>query len=139
MVLDQPTAPSQEGSVVKMPRSEPIWLKTPEDHDYPAAASYLELLYPRKKVLTLVADLRKAKITKYKAKDIFRASRLSLLGVSNSHVERDRQKIKQAVPLSPILLVRPADNGMVIIADGYHRLCAVYSFDEDARIPCKIV
>jgi hypothetical protein len=27
----------------------------------------------------------------------------------------------------------------VIIADGYHRLCAVYSVDEDALIPCKIV
>jgi hypothetical protein len=27
----------------------------------------------------------------------------------------------------------------VIIADGYHRLCAVYSIDEDAVIPCKIV
>jgi hypothetical protein len=22
---------------------------------------------------------------------------------------------------------------------GYHRLCAVYKFDEDAMIPCKIV
>jgi hypothetical protein len=27
----------------------------------------------------------------------------------------------------------------LIIADGYHRLCAVYKFDEDAVIPCKIV
>jgi hypothetical protein len=25
-----------------------------------------------------------------------------------------------------------------VVADGYHRLCAVYSFDEDAVIPCKI-
>jgi len=29
-------------------------------------------------------------------------------------------------------------NGKVIIADGYHRLCAVYSYDENAVIPCKI-
>ena len=29
--------------------------------------------------------------------------------------------------------------GIVIIADGYHRLCAVYAFDEEAVIPCKIV
>jgi len=27
----------------------------------------------------------------------------------------------------------------VIVADGYHRLCAVYQIDEDAWIPCKIV
>ena len=30
-------------------------------------------------------------------------------------------------------------NCKVVIADGYHRLCAVYSFDEDVLIPCKIV
>ncbi len=29
--------------------------------------------------------------------------------------------------------------GRLIIADGYHRLCAVYKFDEDAMIPCRIV
>jgi hypothetical protein len=38
-----------------------------------------------------------------------------------------------------LLLVRDNANGKVIIADGYHRLCAVYSLDEDAVIPCKIV
>ncbi len=73
----------------------------------------------------------------FKAKDIFRASGLSLLGTSNSHVEKDREKISAGRKLSPILLVR--DGGKVVIADGYHRLCAVYSFDEDALIPCKIV
>ncbi len=75
----------------------------------------------------------------FKAKDIFRASGLSLLGVSNSHVERDRKKITAGKSLSPLLLVRDSANGKVIIADGYHRLCAVYSCDEDAVIPCKIV
>jgi hypothetical protein len=30
-------------------------------------------------------------------------------------------------------------HGKIVIADGYHRPCAVYSFDEDADIPCKIV
>jgi len=37
------------------------------------------------------------------------------------------------------LLVRDTTNGKVIIADGYHRLCAVYSIDEDALIACCIV
>ena len=61
-----------------------------------------------------------------------------MLGVSNSHVERDRKKIKRGEPLSPILLVRDTANGKVVIADGYHRLCALYTFDEDALIRCKI-
>jgi hypothetical protein len=61
------------------------------------------------------------------------------LGVSNSHVEHDREKVLAGQSLSPLLLVRATNNQKVIIADGYHRLCAVYSFDEDALIPCKIV
>jgi hypothetical protein len=35
--------------------------------------------------------------------------------------------------------VRSSRTSKVIIANGYHRLCAVYGFDEDALIPCKIV
>ncbi|MGZ5786095.1 MAG: hypothetical protein ACXWJM_09255 [Ramlibacter sp.] len=116
-----------------------IWLDAPEDHDYPAAASYLTLLRPADATGELVRQLRAAPVTGFKAKDIFRASGLSLLGVSNSHVEKDRQKIKEAKPLSPLLLVRDPAQGRVIVADGYHRMCAVYSVDEDAVIPCKIV
>jgi hypothetical protein len=85
-----------------------------------------------------VTRLKRAVISQFKAKDIFRASGLSLLGVSNSHVEKDRAKIETGNELSPLLLIRDALRGRVIIADGYHRLCAVYSFDEDAVIPCKI-
>jgi hypothetical protein len=115
------------------------WLDAPEDKDYPAAASYLCLLMPEAKAQALVKQLQGAPITRFKAKDIFRASTLSLLGVSNSHVEKDRKKIEAGKPLSPILLVRDGVPGRLVIADGYHRLCAVYSINEDALIPSKIV
>ena len=115
------------------------WLPDAEDEDYPAAASYLNLLYDEQAVAKYVDQLRKASVWKYKAKDVFRASGLPLLGTSNSHVEHDQKKILAGKPLSPILLVRTPSNLTVIIADGYHRMCAVYSFDEDASIPCKIV
>jgi len=115
------------------------WLPNPEDHDYPAALSYLSLIYDEKTAKKYVADLRAASVSTFKAKDIFRASRLSLLGSGNSHVEKDISKIKNGSKVSPLLLVRDSSNGKVVIADGYHRLCAVYSFDEDALIPCKIV
>jgi hypothetical protein len=114
------------------------WLNKPEDHDYPAALAYLSLLYNEKIAASQVDKLKRASISEFKAKDIFRASGLSLLGVSNSHVEQDRQKIQSGGELSPLLLIRDPANGKVIIADGYHRLCAVYSFDEDAVVPCKI-
>ena len=115
------------------------WLSKPETHDYPAAASYLSLIFDEKKTTDVVEKLETAPITHFKAKDIFRASGLSLLGISNLHVERDAKKIKKGVSLSPILLVRQPTLGRVLIADGYHRLCAVYQFNEDALIPCQIV
>ncbi len=115
------------------------WLDEPEEHDYPAAESYLSLMYDQATAAIIVKKLRQAHISQFKAKDIFRASGLSLLGVSNSHVEKDRKKILAGRRLSPLLLVRSHERARVIIADGYHRMCSVYSFDEDALIPCKIV
>ena len=115
------------------------WLAEPEVHDYPAAESFLKLLFDDKTVASLLESLKRNPITSFKAKDIFRASGLSLLGISNSHVEKDLRKIREGTKLSPLLLVRHRDHAKVIIADGYHRLCAVYSVDEDAVIPCKIV
>jgi hypothetical protein len=115
------------------------WRSEAEGHDYPAAKSYLSLLYPADEVRGMIARLKGAPVVKFMAKDIFRASRLSLLGVSNAHVQRDREKIREGQDLSPILLVRDGKNGVLVIADGYHRLCAVYEIDEDALIPCKII
>ena len=115
------------------------WFDQPEEHNYPAAESYLALLFEEKTVADYVKRLRQARMSKFKAKDIFRASGLSLLGVSNHHVERDRRKILDGTKLSPLLLVRDTGRSKLIIADGYHRLCSVYQFDEDAWIPCKIV
>jgi len=115
------------------------WLKRPEPDNYPAALSYLCLIFDEAKAKKLVQRLRAARITRFKAKDIFRASGLSLLGISNQHVVKDQKKISAGKALSPILLVRDEVHRRVVIADGYHRLCAVYSFDEDADIPCQIV
>jgi len=115
------------------------WLETPEEHNYPAAESYLSLIYDSQTAASLTQQLKQAPVSKFKAKDIFRASGLSLLGVSNSHVEKDRKKILAGHALSPLLLVRGKSNGKVVIADGYHRVCSVYGFDEDTVIPCKIV
>ncbi|GFE60652.1 hypothetical protein [Geobacter sp. AOG2] len=115
------------------------WLPIPEEKNYPAAESYLSLIYDEKTTEAVVSKLKTAPVSTFKAKDIFRASGLSLLGISNSQVEKDRGKIEDGKPLSPILLVRESSNGKVIVADGYHRMCAVYSLSEDELIPCKIV
>lgn len=115
------------------------WLAEVEEHNYPAAKSYLSLIYPDQTAAELVTRLRAAGLAEFKAKDVFRASGLSLLGVSNSHVVKNNTKIANGTGLSPLLLVRDAARGRVVVADGYHRMCAVYGFDEDAMIRCKII
>jgi hypothetical protein len=115
------------------------WLTDVQAHDFPAAGSYLSLIYDEKKVAAIVAKLKKAPVVQFKAKDIFRASTLSLLGISNWHVEKDRVKIRRKMSLAPLLLVRDKRNGKVVIADGYHRLCAIYETNEDVVVSCRIV
>jgi disulfide oxidoreductase YuzD len=115
------------------------WQSEPQKHDYSAAASYLSLTMGPQASKNVVKKLERAEMTQFAAKDIFRASMLSLLGVSNSHVEKDRTRIIRHERLSPLLLFRDQRDGKLAIADGYHRLCAVYTFDEDAMIPCKII
>ncbi len=120
-------------------KTEINWLSEPEAHNYPAALSYLSLIYDEQTAIGYVDNLKQAKLSEFKAKDIFRASNLSLLGISNTQVKKNQLKIQSGNQLSPILLVRDSVNGKVIVADGYHRLCAIYTYDEDAVIPCKIV
>ncbi len=122
-----------------MKKTKIKWHRKPQKHDYLAAQSYLSLLFPPRVAKALALKLKRAGIGEFAAKDIFRASGLALLGGSNSHVDRDRTLIIEKQPISPLLLCRDTEHGKVIIADGYHRLCAVYTFDEDAMIPCQII
>lgn len=123
----------------KRNKKEINWLKEPAKHNYPSAESYLSLIFEPKIASKLVRKLEVATITKFKARDIFRASGLPLLGISQHQIEHNLKKIEKEESLSPILLVRDEDHRKVIIADGYHRLCAVYHHNDNMEIPCKIV
>jgi len=117
------------------------WKHEPDDHDYPAAESYLNLVVPGEVAARLVTALKASELEHFKAKDILRASRLPLLDRKNFHVASDLQKVARGQKLSPILLVRGrlGSDEPLTIADGYHRVCASYALDEDADIPCRIV
>ena len=115
------------------------WKTEPEEHDYPAAYSYLCLHFDENIAASIVDKLKKAKMTSFKAKDIFRASGLPLLGISNSHVSANIKKIKNGKKLSPLLLVRYGNDNKMFIADGYHRIVGSYTFSEDSDVPAKIV
>jgi hypothetical protein len=126
------------------PRTAPEvnWLDGAEEHDFPAAASYLSLLADASLVETLVGRLRSGAATEhFKAKDLLRAAGLPLLPPTNPHVASDLAKVAKGAALSPILLVRgDLARGLPLqIADGYHRVCACYHTDENLDLPAVLV
>jgi len=78
------------------------WKREPEDHDYPAATSYLSLLVGAEAATKLVRKLQKQDVLVHRAaKDLLRASRLQLSGTDDSEVAADLKKIKGG-PSSPL-------------------------------------
>lgn len=114
-----------------------LWMKEPEDHDFPAALDYLELLFTQNEAQKIVGKLKEAPTIIKKSKDILRASKLALLPETNIHVKENLKKVEKNKKLSPILLVRGQHE--LIIADGYHRLCCSYYLTEDLEVPCRLV
>lgn len=116
------------------------WQLEPDQHDFPAAGTYLSLICDAATVQKLVELLQGAPSTIYQAKDLLRASGLALLDKNNAHVEKDLDKVKSGRKLSPVLLVRGnvAKRRPLVVADGYHRICASYWLDENAPIPCRV-
>jgi hypothetical protein len=117
------------------------WGEEPDEHDYPAAASFLSLICDPSEVRRLVTALKAAPIVHHQAKDLLRASELALLPADNFHVAGDLTKIARGEPLSPVLLMRgDFRRGVPLtIADGYHRVCASYHVNENVDIPCHLV
>lgn len=116
------------------------WLDAPEEHDYPAAVDYLNLVADSRLIDTVVDGLRAATTSRHKAKDVLRAAQLPLLPAENVHVAKDLAKVEAGQALSPILMVRGdlGANRPLVIADGYHRLCAAYLCDENTEIPARL-
>jgi hypothetical protein len=114
------------------------WSKRPITEDYAAALDYLGLIFPAPQAKRLVNHLRNARPIKRAAKDLMRASSLPLLPPEDAAVAKDLKKIQKGKSLSPILLVQgDASKGApLIVADGYHRICAAYHEDESAVVMC---
>jgi hypothetical protein len=116
------------------------WKHEPDEHDYPAAVDYLSLIVAPATAKAIGKSLQKAALDIHKAKDLLRASGLPLLPPDNVHVAKDLAKIKKGVKLSPVLLVRGdvAAGWPLIVADGYHRVCASCHVAEDEDVPCRM-
>ena len=123
-----------------MARKNRLWKKKPESKDFDAARSFLSLIYPGDGAQKLVNAMRKAKPVEHAAKDLLRASGLPLLPRGEVHVEDDLKKLHAGEPLAPVLLVQGdfSHQRALVVADGYHRVCAICYFDEDAPVRCRI-
>jgi hypothetical protein len=117
------------------------WQSEPDAHDFPSAKTYLSLIAEPSLAEKLMKLLEDAPTSTYEAKDLLRASRLPLLEETNKHVASDLDKVKRGDKLSPILLVRGhfVKDRDLVVADGYHRICASYWLNENSLIPCRIV
>ena len=121
--------------------THPTWLDKPDAEHYAAAATYLSLIADDATVTGLIALFEKAPAVMFQAKDLLRASGLTALPMTSSHVSRDIGKILAGTPLSPVLLVRGEirTRAALVVADGYHRICACHALDENAEVACRIV
>ncbi len=117
------------------------WASEPESKDYKAATAYLSLVFAESRARRLVSRLKRAPTIEMKPKDLERASGEKLLPPDDPDVSSKERKERNRGRLSPVLLVRGdvAAGRPLVIADGYHRICASYYVDRDAPIPCRIV
>lgn len=124
-----------------MTKEKVTWSKDPALEDFTAAQSYLSLLCSPVRARALVTQLRHAKTISHEAKDLLRASGLTLLPKEDSHVAADLERIHDGKALSPVLLIQGdlRRGSRLIIADGYHRVCASCHFNEDSKIACRLV
>jgi hypothetical protein len=116
------------------------WRKKPEKEDYPAAQAYLSLAFNQAVATRLVKKLRRAKVKKMPARDILRAAHTPMAEVKAFDWASQRRDIKKGRRFSPILLIcgGHSDGEGLVIADGFHRLCAAFAADQDAVVLFKI-
>jgi hypothetical protein len=117
------------------------WRRRPQAADLDAASKFLALVNSASQTKALIGALRRNEVVHHAAKDLLRASGLPLLARDEPQVAADLKRVRKGKPLSPVLLIA-GDMGAGIpltVADGYHRICAVCYFNEDAPVSCRLV
>jgi hypothetical protein len=115
------------------------WLEEPEEKDYLAAESFLSMVLAPSALSQTIAALRTAPLGHWAAKDLLRAAGLPPLKPKQSaEVAEKLKKIKNGIPISPVLLIGGIRDYLVI-GDGYHRASAAYQVDEDAQVPGRLL
>ena len=122
----------------KQPTPSITWQDDAPPSDYEAAGHYLALVDVQKNIDQALADLKAGAIVEYKATDLLRAAQLIVPKADDRPTREQIKKIRRGDPVSPVLLVRVPTLKKVIIADGFHRICAAYRIDPDVVLHCKL-
>jgi len=109
-------------------------------HYHSAAVDYLSLSAPPALAVALADELVRSDLVTHRANDLLRASGLALLGKDDTRVAKNLKKLKRGETLAPVMLIRGdlRTGRALVVADGYHRICASYHIDEDLDIFCRI-
>jgi len=124
--------------VAKQQTPSITWQDDANPDDYEAAGHYLALVDNQKNIDKTLADLKAGTIVEYKATDLLRAAQLIVPKADDRPTREQIKKIKHGEPVSPVLLVRVPLLRKVIVADGFHRICAAYRIDPDVVLHCKL-
>jgi hypothetical protein len=124
--------------VAKQQTPSVTWQDDANASDYDAAGHYLALVDIQKNIDKTVADLKAGAIVEYKATDLLRAAQLTVPKADDRPTREQIKKIKHGEPVAPVLLVRVPALKKVIVADGFHRICAAYRIDPDVVLHCKL-
>lgn len=114
------------------------WRKRPRNKDYPAAEAYLALIMGPARARAMGRRLRAAKLRQLPARDILRASRTPMSEVRAFDWVRQNKDIRKGRRFAPLLLVCDSQTGKLIVADGFHRLCAAFAQDQNATVRFKL-
>ncbi|MBS0419480.1 MAG: hypothetical protein JSR66_17350 [Proteobacteria bacterium] len=117
------------------------WSARPGEDALNGALRYLSLQFSATQALKLVTKARRTARTEHVAKDILRACQLPLLATDEYHVAENLKKIRKGKAMAPLILVRGdlTAGRSLVVADGYHRLCAACHADEDTPVAAILV
>ena len=117
------------------------WTPRPGNTEFDGALRYLSLQVSHSLARRLVAKARRTARTEHVAKDILRACQLPLLPKDERHVADNLKKIRKDKPMAPVILIQGdlMSGRSLVIADGYHRLCAACHADEDSPVAVVLV
>ncbi len=117
------------------------WAPRPGNTEFDGALRYLSLQFSESVARRLVAKARRTARSEHVAKDILRACQLPLLPKDERHVADNLKKIRKGKPMAPVILVRGdlMSGRSLVVADGYHRMCAACHADEDALVAVVLV